>query len=268
MKVFISVDIEGITTTSVWDEVFSANAAYPSHAKQMTQEALAACQGALAAGATEIFVKDAHGPGCNIDPARLPKEVTLIRSYSYCPELMVEGIDASFDAALFVGYHSAGGRCGNPLAHTISLSHTGIYINGRLTSEFMLYSWAAAYYGVPSVFLSGDKMLCEDYADLHPSLVTVSVKDGLGGVSYCRSVEATIPEIREKSEKALRQDLSAAKITLPEFFEVEIHFKEQAKAEKASHFPDVRKVSDHIVAFHREDYREVLRTIFWLMFMP
>ena len=265
MKVFISADIEGITTTNNFDEVFPDKPAYPLHAKQMTEEVLAACEGALAASATEIVVKDAHGPAINIDPTRLPKEVTLIRGWSLCPELMVEGIDSSFDACLFVGYHSAAGRGGNPMAHTISLKHSGIYINGRITSEFMLYSWAAAYYGVPTVFLSGDKTLCEDYADLHPALVTVAVKDGLGGATYNRSPEATLPEIREGCEKALRQDLSAAKTALPESFEVEIHYNRQEYAEKASHYPGARKTGDHSVALSCADYREVLRAAVWLL---
>jgi len=271
MKVFISADIEGVTTTNVKEECFPPNAAYPLHAKQMTDEVLAVCQGALAAGAsapgaTEIFVKDAHSAGRNIDPTRLPKEVTLIRSYSWCPDTMVEGIDGSFDAALFVGYHSPSGRGGNPLAHTLSsINISGIWINGRLASEFMIYSWATARYGVPTVFLSGDKTLCEDYADLHPSLITVAVKDGIGGASFCRSVEATIPEIRRKSEQALRQDLSAATIALPESFDVEVQYKSQAYAEKASHFPEVRKTGDHAVAFRRRDYTEVLRTLMWII---
>ncbi|MCL1854683.1 MAG: M55 family metallopeptidase [Clostridia bacterium] len=266
MKVFISADIEGVTTTNRWQECDPTHSAYPLHAEQLTREVLAACQGAIAAGATEITVKDAHGPGCNIDPTRLPKEVTLVRGWSHCPDFMAEGIDTSFDAAMFVGYHSAAGRCGNPLSHTMSLKDTGITINGRLASEFMIYSWAVARYGVPTVFLAGDKMLCEDYADLHPGLITVPVKSGLGGVTYCRSVEATLPEIRLMSEQSLRRDLQAVQIALPASFEVTISYKEHAHAEKVAHFPDVRKVSDNVVSFIREDFYEVLRALLWMIY--
>ena len=266
MKVFISADVEGVTTTSNWDDCEPGHAANAIHAKQLTEEVLAACEGAIAAGATEIVVKDAHGgKACNIDPTRLPKEASLIRGWTLCPDLMAEGVDESFDAAMFIGCHSAAGRCGNPLAHTISLAHTGLYINGILASEFMIYSWAAARYGVPTVFMAGDRMLCEDAAGLYPLLITVAVKDGLGGMTRCRSVEATLPEIRAKSEKALRQDLSAAKITLPDHFDVEIRFKEAAAAEKASHFPDVRKEGDLIIKFSRNDYYEVLCALVWLL---
>ena len=265
MKIFISADIEGITTTTRWEETDTNHAAYPRHADQMTKEVLALCQGALAAGATQIVIKDAHGPGYNIDPTRLPKEAILIRGGWGGPDLMVQGIDDSFDAAMFVGYHSAAGRNGNPMAHTVSGRHLGVTINGRVASEFMIYSWAAARYGVPTVFLAGDKMLCEDYADLHPKLLTVAVKDGRGGATMCRSTEVTIPEITAVGEKALRQDLSAAGIVLPTKFEVQITYKEHVYAERVSHFPDVRKVSDNIIGFTRDDYFEVLRTLAWII---
>lgn len=265
MKVFISADIEGITTTHRWEETDPAHASYPLHAKQMTDEVIAVCEGAIAAGATAITIKDAHGGANNIDPTRLPKEVTLIRGWSGSPLLMSDGIDSSFDAAMFVGYHSAATRSGNPMSHTISLSHNGIFINGRFASEFLLYSYAAALYGVPTVFLSGDKMLCEDYADLHPSLISVAVKDGIGKSTSCLSVEKTIPELRVQSEMALRQDLLAARISLPALFESEIHFRDHAKAERASYFPEVKKISDTAVSFTRNHFFEVLRTISWII---
>jgi len=266
MKVFISADIEGITTSFRWEETDVNHASFPLHAQQMTKEVLAACEGAIAAGATEIWVRDAHGGGNNIDPTQLPREVTLVRGWSQCPDFMVEGIDKSFDAAMFIGYHSAATRSGNPMSHTMSGKHMGISINGRQASEFMIYSWAAALYGVPTVFLAGDKMLCDDYADMHPSLISVAVKDGIGGAAFCRSVEATLPEIRQKSEEALKQDLTAAKITLPQSFDVEIIFKDHPHAEKVSHFPDVRKIGDTAIHFSRDNFYEVLRTLRWIIY--
>ena len=67
------------------------------------------------------------------------------------------------------------------------------------------------------MLLTGDKTLCEVGAELHPSLVTVPVKDDVGDVPRglanlaCRL-------IREGAERAVKQDLSAARITLPEHF--------------------------------------------------
>jgi len=75
---------------------------------------------------------------------------------------MVQGLDASFAGAAFVGYHSAAGSNGNPLAHTFSGSFARVELNGVTASEFVIYAYAAASVGVPVVFLSGDKVLCEE----------------------------------------------------------------------------------------------------------
>ena len=75
---------------------------------------------------------------------------------------MVQELDDSFDAAMFVGYHSKAGDETNPLAHTMTLRVMRMRINGEPVSEFVLYSYAAAYVGVPVVFVSGDKGICAD----------------------------------------------------------------------------------------------------------
>ena len=261
MKVFISVDIEGITTTTVWNETDNDHASYAPHAAQMTNEALACVEGAKKAGASEIVIADAHGGGLNIDPARMPSGVTLIRGWSGHPYCMVEGIDNSFDAAMFIGYHGPASRAGNPMSHTISGEQVYIKLNGVLASEFVLFSYAAALEGVPTVFLSGDKTLCEDSKNLHPKLITNAVKDGTGSMTRNYSTEDTLKNIKELSEKSLKQDLKNALVKLPERFELEICYKEHTKAEKVSWYPGVTRINDITVSFTSDNYFEILRAI-------
>ncbi len=265
MKVFISADIEGIASTTEWKETFTQEPMAAPHVKQMTREVLAACEGAFAGGATEVYVKDAHGSGLNLDPAQMPKNVVLLRNTSGHPYLMVEGVDKTFDCAMFVGYHSAAGKMGNPLSHTLTGRPAWIKINGRFASEFMIYSWACALEGVPTVLLSGDKMLCEDENELHPSLLTVPTKDGSGSLTRNYSPDLVVENIRNAAEKAVRQDLQAAKIKLPEHFKVEIFFKEHTYAEKVSYFPGVKRETANIVTFESPCYYEVLRTLKWIV---
>ena len=265
MKVFISADIEGVTTTTVWDETNPSHASYGLHAKQMTDEVLACIQGAKKSGATEIFVKDAHGSGLNIDPSRMPSGVFLLREWTGNPYSMATGIDETFDAAMFIGYHSSAGRMGNPLSHTINGSHVYLKINGILASEFLLFSYACAVEGVPTVFLSGDKMLCSDFRDLHPKLVTCAVKEGIGSMTINYSPEDTIKNIRELSEKALTQNLNNALVKLPDHFEAELYYKKHTDAEKASWYPGVTRTSDNIVTFQSDSFLEILRTISWIL---
>ena len=265
MKIFISADIEGIATTTVWDETDSSHGSYPVHAKQMTDEVLACIEGAKNAGATEITVKDAHGDGTNIDPVMMPSGVTLLRGYTGHPYNMVDGIDKTYDAAMFVGYHSSAGRTGNPMSHIRSLRCNYVKINGVIASEFLVYSYACALEGVPSVFLSGDKMLCDDFKDLHPKLVTCAVKDGIGGMTINYSPDDVIKNIVLLSEKSLSQDLGAALVKLPSYFNVEFYYKDHSHAERASYFPGVTKKDDCIVTYQSECFYEVLRTMLWIV---
>jgi len=265
MKIFISADIEGIATTTVWNETYSSHGSYPPHARQMTNEVLACIRGAKNAGATQITIKDAHGAGINIDPMQMPSGVTLLRGYTGHPYNMVDGVDKTYDAAMFIGYHSSAGRTGNPMSHIRSMRCNYVKINGVVASEFLVYSYACALEGVPSVFLSGDKMLCDDFKYLHPKLVVCPVKDGIGGMTINYSPEDVIKNIEVLSEKALTQDLKAALVKLPSSFDVEFYYRDHAHAESASYFPGVTKKNDCVVTYKSECFYEVLRTMMWIM---
>jgi len=265
MKIFISADIEGITTTTSWDECNDEKAAYGLHAKQMTAEVLACIEGAFEAGATEIYVKDAHSTGRNIDPTMMPEGVKLIRAFNGHPYSMVFGIDSTFDAAMFVGYHGGASSSGNPLAHTFSGKCSSITMNDMMVSEFVQFSYAAALEGVPTVFLSGDKSLCEESKDLHPGLIAYPVKDGVGQTTINYSVKETLKGIKENAKKALSQDLKAATIKLPENFKLKLTYKNHNDAEHAAWYPGMTKESAYVVSFECSDYFEVLRTLQWVL---
>ena len=134
-----------------------------------------------------------------------------------------------------------------------------ITVNGRPGSEFLIYSWMAAWYGVPSVFLAGDRALCEVGKTLHPSLVTVPVKDDVGGRSQGLSPALAHRLIREGAERALRQDLAAARITLPEHFRVELTYKSHRDAYTKGFYPGAERVDAVTLAYEADDWYEVNR---------
>lgn len=265
MKVFISADIEGIATTCKWSETSSANKEYDFHANEMTKEVVAACRGAIEAGATEILIKDAHGSGTNLDLSMMPEEARVIRGWSGHPYEMVQGIDSTFDAAMYVGYHSEAGSGGNPMSHTMTLAPQHVYINGRPASEFMIYSYCAALEGVPSVFLSGDLHLCEVSKELYPWLVTVPVKEGDGLSVTCLSSVKACKLIQEKVKEALSQDLSSIKLELPSHFDVKVVYKDHNTAASNRYFPGVTMVDEHTLGFEDDDYFEVARKLKYLL---
>jgi D-amino peptidase len=268
MKVYISCDIEGVATTTLWEQTdtIGKNAIAAPYAKQMTEEVNAACEGAIAAGADFILVKDAHGSGCNMDITRFPECVQVIRSGSGNPFSMADGVQtAPFDAAMFIGYHSAAGRCGNPLSHTFTTKTVWVKLNGVKCSEFRIFSWVAALNKVPTVLLAGDKMLCEDSRDIHPKCLFVPVKDGFGGMTRSIHPALACKRIKAAAEQALRQDLSGALCTLPEHYVFEICYKTHKDAVERSFFPGYKLIDDNTIRMETDAYWDVLRSIRYVL---
>lgn len=261
MRVFISADIEGTAATFARAECNSAESVYRKYADIMSREVAAACEGALAAGATEIVVKDAHGGANNIDVEMLPRGVRLIRGFSGHPYGMAEGVEGGFDAAMFVGYHSAAGSPGNPLSHTIRGSMNYILLNGRRTSEFMLYSGAAALEGVPSVLLSGDKALCDESKELVPGLFTVYTKEARGVTVLTKTPAEVCDELRAAAEQAVKNRANIALPKLADHYEVEINLKDHTHAYRVSFFPGMEQKDAQTVVYHTDKLFDVLRML-------
>lgn len=262
MKVFISADIEGVTGCTTWDETIKDHKDYPYFALQMSKEVDAACKGANSAGAKEIVVKDAHETGTNIDHNLLPKNTKLIRSWSGENYSMVQELDHTYDALMFIGYHSASGQNTNPLAHTMNSSTIDyIKINGRIASEFLLHSYIGAYHNVPVVFLSGDLGLERDIAYLDKNIEFVAVKEGKGESTINIHPELALERIEKRVTEALSKDLNKYKIELPEEFNVEIRYREHFRALHVKEYPGVKQVDENTVSFKTNDYMGVLSLI-------
>ncbi len=262
MKIYISADMEGVCGVTTWSEVTDSHADYPTFQKQMTAEVAATCEGAVAAGARQIFVRDAHGPGRNILGAELPREASLIRAWSGHPFCMVQELDSSFNAAMFVGYHARMGAGGNPLAHTMAHSRiAAVRINGTPASEYLIHAYAAATVGVPVVFVSGDEAICEEVKAFSPSCSTFGVKRGEGASTISLHPAEAVDGIRKASEAALDGNPAAAKIELADEFELQIDYKDQVLARQKSFYPGARLISPATLAFESSDYFDLLRAL-------
>jgi D-amino peptidase len=260
MKVYISADIEGVTGVTHWSETDLEKRDSAAFREQMSAEVQAACEGAVAAGASEILVKDAHDTGRNIAPSKLPKEVRLIRGWSGHPYGMMQELDKSFDAVVMIGYHSRAGAETNPLAHTMAGSVVyGIRLNDRNASEFLLNSHTAGLVGVPVAFVSGDKGLCEEVKAVNPNIGTVAVKEGIGSSTVSIHPEIAVARIREGATAALKSDLTKCLIRLPKHFSAEIIYKNHFDAYRYSFFPGAALKEPFVVHFETDDYFEVLR---------
>lgn len=265
MNIYISADIEGVAGVTHWDETIKSKEDHKNFAHQMTLEVKAACEGANNAGADEIWVNYAHDSGRNIDHNLLPKNTKLIRGWSGHIFSMVQELDESFDAVIFIGYHSGCGMNTNPLAHSMSTSIDYIKLNGEYLTEFLIHAYIASYLKVPVVFLSGDLGICDEVKKINNRIVTIPVKEGIGDSTINIHPKLALELIKNGVEDSLRDGLYLCNIDLPENFVLEIKYSEHHIAYKKSFYPNAKQVDSKRVKFETEDYMEVLRAIEFLI---
>lgn len=263
MKVYISADLEGVAGSTTWIETEKNTQDYEPFQYQMTKEVLAAIEGAVKGGATEIVLKDAHDSARNIDISELPINVKVIRGWMGEPMCMVAGLDESFDRAIFIGYHSKGGSHRNPLAHTL-VTNADVKINGEYVSEFLINTYAAALHGVPVSFVSGDVGLTEEIKLLNENIVTFATKEGIGGATISVSPKLAISETNRLVEQAMKVDRESLKVTLPDKFVVEIIYRDHTRAYRNAFYPGATFKPHNTVEFITDDFYEVLRILQFL----
>ncbi|WP_405608823.1 M55 family metallopeptidase [Streptomyces sp. NBC_00076] len=175
MRIYISVDMEGITGLVDADDVQPGGRDYEHGRQMMAEDVNAAIRGAVTAGATHITVNDAHGPMRNLLPEALHPAARLIRGK---PKNMgmLDGLSAGHDAVLCVGYHSRAGTLG-VLSHSF-MGHEieDMWLDGQPVGEIGLAHATAAALGVPVVVLTGDDRACEEMTEWDASVTTVAVK--------------------------------------------------------------------------------------------
>lgn len=265
VKVYISVDIEGITGVTSWNETILGDLEHKAAAEQMTRETLAAISGAIEAGAEEIYVKDAHDSGRNLDISNFPKEVKIIRDWAGEPCGMITGLDKSFDAVIFIGYHSASYENTNPLAHTLNNGKISyIKVNDEIASEFLLYSYRAWEIGVPSVFISGDLNICNKAKDMVEGIETVPVKEGNGGATINISPLLALENIKKGVKKSLL-NIESCKMVIPDTYKMEISFKDHTDSNKGTFYPGVRRVDGKTLEFEANSVIEMMTTRMFIM---
>jgi D-amino peptidase len=260
MQVYISVDIEGVTGITAWEEARKEHPDHPPFRDRMAAEARAACEGALAGGATGILVKDAHGSGRNLRPDDLPAPARLLRGWSGHPLCMLQELAPSCAAVVLVGWHGAASAGDNPLAHTLS-SRTlqEVRLDGLRASEFRLHALAAAELGVPVVCVTGDAGLCAEVEAFAPAIRTVAASRGIGASTLSEHPEQVLGAIRETVAEALGGDLAACLVPPPASPVVEVDYKDQALAYRRSWYPGAELRSPTTVRFAAASMFEVMR---------
>ena len=162
LKVYISVDMEGVAGVVTADQLLPSGFEYERFRHFMTDETLAAVRAANEAGASEIVVSDSHGNGENLLIEVFPKNVRIVRAWPRHGGMMA-GLDSSFSAAIFIGYHASTTNPKGVRAHTFSSAHYArVALNGNAVTEGEYNAAYAGAKGVPVIFVSGDDAAVED----------------------------------------------------------------------------------------------------------
>jgi D-amino peptidase len=267
-KVYISVDMEGISGVVGNDQTSAGQAEYGRSRKLMAEDANAAIRGAFAGGATEVVVNDSHGSQRNLLPEDLDPRARLI-SHSFKRHGMVEGLDETFDAVIFVGYHAKADSPRGLFAHTGSGVVKDVQVNGKSAGEGGLNTLMAQWYGVPVVMITGDDVAIEQQKEWTPDVRGVVVKRAIN----MRAVESRpLAEARKEIEAAARESVAASRkpaLALSGVegreraagYKVRMQLRNFTIPEVATAFSEIQLVAPDTVEFSRATMPEAYRII-------
>lgn len=271
MKVFLSFDFEGVAGIVDWTQCRPAGgAAYETGRRLVLGEVNAALDGALGAGADEVVVNDSHGAMFNLDPEALHGRSSYL-SGRHKPLYMMQGLDESFDAVLFVGYH--GSISGEP--STLSHSYnpeviSAIRLGGRDVGESGVNVLVARHFGVPVAFLSGDAVTIDELGDLAPRAVTVRTKTSTSRFSALN----LHPEVaRERITEGVGRALAAVAAGsvpvpgVPAAATLEVDLQTADMAEIATWVRGVERVDTRTVRVSGDDDLQVYRAFVALTYI-
>ena len=260
-RVYISVDMEGISGISGSDQTSAGQPEYGRSRKLMAEDANAAIRGAFAGGATEVLVNDSHGGQRNLLPEDLDPRARLI-SHSFKRHGMMEGLDGTFHAVIFVGYHAKAQAPRGLFAHTGSGVVRDLRINGQSVGEGGMNALMADWFGVPVVLVTGDDAAVDEVRGRVPQVHGVAVKRAIN----VNAVELKpLAQARTEIEEAARAAVAA--VTGPgtpkreALYRVELQYNNFTYPEIATAFGEIDLISPNTVGFARKTMPEAYRLI-------
>ena len=256
MKIYISVDMEGITGVVDWSETERPNADYERFRRIMTDEVNAAVAGAVEGGAEEALVNDSHDTMRNVLIEHLHERARLL---SGCHKRlsMMEGIDASFAGVFMIGYHAPAGTRRSVLDHTYSSRTHRVWVNGIETPEFALFGAVAGVFGVPVKLVTGDEETCRQARDYFGEIETVAVKQAVSRrAAISKPVKVAHEEIREAARRAV--SCPGKVVGFPPPIQLRVEFQSTRETDQAEVVPLSKRLDAYTLEYTHEDYLVVM----------
>jgi D-amino peptidase len=263
-KIFISVDMEGISGVVQPAQLGPDGFEYQRAREWMTGEVNAAIAGIRAAGPADIVVCDSHGNGQSVLIDQLPEDVRIVRGFPR-PMEMMQGIDESFAAAVFIGYHASEWTANAVRGHTISSARLlGVKLNGAEVSEGIYNAALAGQFGVPVAFVSGDRLAVTQLQQVAPAAEGAIVKEPYGyhsalTVTPARGQAMIRDGLTRAMAKLTASSLQPYRLTSP--IALEVGFKLTIDAERAAFVPGLARSDAHSVKGTFRDMTEITKLL-------
>jgi D-amino peptidase len=263
MKVYISTDFEGVAGIVDWDQIMVGSTDYALGRRLLLGELNAAIAGAREAGATEFVVNDSHSSMRNLEPDLIDGAATLITG-KHKPLYMMEGLDSSFDAIFFLGYHGSVGASRAILSHSYNpRAIWEVRLNGETVGESALNALVAAHHGVSIALVTGDQVTAAEARRIEPSPHCVEVKRSISRTAAeSLHPSAARERIREGARLALTERLPASPPMFARPIRLEVTFLTADMAEMAAWLRGVELAGDdaRTARYTADDPLDVFRT--------
>lgn len=260
LKIFVSVDMEGIGGIGTGEMVSATGKDYALGRKLMTEEVNAVVRAIYAFGAAEVLVNDSHGDMQNLFHTELDERVTYIQG-NIKPFGMMQDLDSSFDAVIFIGYHARAGTETGFLAHTGSGVVKGLWLNDAEVGEGGLNAAYAGELGVPVILASGDSAFTTEIKKLIGT-TTVSTKQAIGGkVARLFHPQAVRDRLAKAVRKALSELRSAKPFLLGKPARLKMRFDTTTRADILEAIPGVSRVDGYTIAYTARDMAEAYKLV-------
>jgi D-amino peptidase len=268
VKVFISLDMEGVAGIVDWAQCRPPGQPYEEGRALLLAEVNAAIDGAVAGGATEILCNDSHGAMNNLNPASLHGRAAYVAG-RHKPRYMMEGLDDSFDAVFFVGYHGSVSGESSVLSHTYNPAVISrALLNGVACGESGINALVALGHGVPVALITGDQVTMAEAEPFMPRVEQVAVK---GSVTRFAAVSAHPEQAREMIYDGAQQALQRlGSIPLPDIerpAQLDVEMQTADMAEVASWVTGVRRSGTRSVRIQGDDPLQVYRSFVGLTYI-
>jgi D-amino peptidase len=260
LKIFISVDMEGIGGIGTPKMVSSSGKDYALARQLMTDEVNAVVEAIFKFGPAEVLVNDSHGDMQNLLHTQLDTRVNYLQS-NIKPLGMVQGLDKTFDAAIFIGYHARAGSEDGFLAHTGSGSVKGLWINGLEVGEGGLNAHYAGAMGVPVILASGDEKFAKEFTKVVQTR-TVTTKKAIGSSAALLKHPKEVQKMLRESTRQALQDLPSAKplaVKNPVTFRMKL--ARTTRADIVMSIPGIKRIDGYTIEYEAKSMDEAYRLI-------